>query len=103
MAVVQTTTETIGTNIRTTFNFDLDALAARVPRLGLHRGTALSGFLTCNKFIISASQLECDLWLPTPMSQLVGDKLGEMDKSRGKIQGVIGELSREVSSQMFDG
>jgi hypothetical protein len=82
---------------RVTWNVDFEAVREALgPQLGFHRGTPLAGLAIANKLLWSASQEHCDLYLPSPVSSLVGDKLAETDARATKPQAVIDQLIHEV-------
>lgn len=64
--------------------------------LNFHEGTPLTAGAHSNRLIWSAAQLGCDLYLPQPMSMLVGDKLYESAEFVAKAGDVIEELKAAV-------
>jgi hypothetical protein len=83
------------------WNIDFEELSRRVgKRLAFGPTLALSGAVVGNLHIWSARQLGCDLYLPTPISPIVGDKLYEasqtLSKTPAKIQAVIDQLEGGV-------
>ena len=80
-----------------TWNVDFAELAALAgPELNFHFGTPLTAGAHSNRLLWSAAQLTCDLYLPKPMSTLVGDKLYESTEKIAKAGKVIEELKAEV-------
>lgn len=83
--------------ITSSYNFNFDELAFQLgEKLNFNRGTPLQGFLQCNRFIKSAMDLQCDLFLGNPMGQLVGDKLALANQTGTKISKVITNLENNV-------
>lgn len=83
--------------ITVTHNYDLNSLNQRLNgKLNIHPSTPLAGALACNKYIWSASRLECDLYLGNPISSLVGDKLYEVGWKADKSKKIIEQLNTEV-------
>ncbi|MFN4786562.1 MAG: hypothetical protein ACK5LW_04545 [Pseudanabaena sp.] len=64
--------------------------------LKLNSGSPLTANAHSNRFIWSASSLGADLFLPRPMSQLVGDKLFESVSRNQKLKTTIESLHEEV-------
>lgn len=80
-----------------TWNVDLDMLARTVgPNLGLGPTLPLSAAVIANRNIWSADKLKCDLYLPRPLSVIVGDKLYEAGQVVAKTKDVIDQLEAEV-------
>ena|SRR3990167_6464567 len=80
-----------------TYNFDFNKLSSDLGKnLNLHLGTPIVGAGICNRLIQSASDLESDLYLGSPMSCLVGDKLYESSYKVIKSRDVIKQLETEV-------
>lgn len=52
--------------------------------------------IQCNRFLWSSAQLGCDLFMPSPMGSLVGDKLDECGKTLIRNQNIIDSLQSEV-------
>ena len=77
-------------------NVDFNKLSQMAgPDLNWHDGTPLVAGVTANKFLWSAALLQCDLFLGSPISTLVGDKLYEGSRAT-KLQATIGELRTRV-------
>lgn len=84
-------------NCQITWNIDFKQLAGEIGKnLNFHVSTPLAAAATSNRFIWSAAQLNCDLYLPKPMSILVGDKLYESAAAISKTGNLIEELKSEV-------
>ena len=82
-------------NITWSINFnDLSNLAGK--DLNFHNGTPLTAGAICNRLLLSAARLNCDLYLGQPMGILVGDKLYESSLSIDKSHSVIEELKEKV-------
>jgi len=64
--------------------------------LKLNSGTPLTANAHSNRFIWSAANMGCDLYLPRPMSRLVGDKLYESVGKSQKLKDTIENLQSEV-------
>jgi hypothetical protein len=94
---ITVTKETLPDKNITTYNINFDELSKLLGRnLNFHRGTPLTGIAHCNRFIWSAAQEKCDLYLGNPMANLVGDKLYESHFRKTKIKENIGQLNQEV-------
>src|SRR5437867_4818520 len=75
-------------NISWNVTFDeLTSLAG--PELNFHPGTPLTAGALCNRLLYSAQMEQCDLYLASPMSVLVGDKLYEATEAMAKTRGLI--------------
>lgn len=64
--------------------------------LQFHENMPLIGQIQCNRLLWSASDLRCDLYLNTPMSMLVGDKLYESNERVIRPHSIIDQLVTEV-------
>lgn len=64
--------------------------------LGFNNGTPLTAFALANRLVWSAAKDGFDLFLPTPMSRLVGDKLFESTAKTLKLENIIISLEKEV-------
>lgn len=62
----------------------------------LNSGLPLTANAHSNRFLWSAANMRCDLFLPKPMSRLVGDKLYEAAERNMKLKGIIENLQSEV-------
>lgn len=79
------------------WNINFEDIAKRLgPTLAFSSTLPLSVAAIGNKTIWSASRLGCDLYLPSPISSIVGDKLYEAEKRIVKTQRVIDQLESEV-------
>jgi hypothetical protein len=79
------------------WNVDFAELAKLVgPRPEVGPTLPLSMAAVGNKYIWSASKQGCDLYLPSPISAVVGDKLFEADRAAVKTGDVIDQLQAEV-------
>lgn len=80
-----------------TFNIDFKKLAELAgATLGWGRHTPLTGNVISCRFLQSASELGCDLYLSQPISRLVGDKLFESATAVNKPGEIIETLQSEV-------
>lgn len=81
-----------------TFNIDFLQLASIAGQSGInfHNGTPLTASAHSNRFIWSAATMGSDLYLPRPMSVLVGDKLYESTEKVSKSGDIIEELKEKV-------
>lgn len=80
-----------------TWNVKFNQLTALAGKeLNFHLGTPLVAGAISNRLLFSASQEKCDLYLGTPMSHLVGDKLFESNNAISKTHNVIEQLTNEV-------
>jgi hypothetical protein len=79
------------------WNVDFKAIG-RVAgaELNFHNGTPLAGAAVGNRLLWTASDYECDLFLPRPMATVVGDKLEEAVGKVAKTKLTIEELQEEV-------
>lgn len=79
------------------WNVDFNYLRQKAgPKLNFNLGTPLTAGAISNRLIWSSAQLSCDLFLPRPMSVLVGDKLYESTQRVAKAGNIITELKGEV-------
>ena len=82
---------------RITWNVHFDELSRLFgSKLALAATSPLSAAVIGNRSIWSASKLKCDLYLPSPLSPIVGDKLYEADQVAAKNRTVIDQLKTEV-------
>lgn len=65
-------------------------------QLTWHDGSPIAGGAACNRLILSAARLGCDLYLARPMSSLAGDKLYESAAAIKKTGDVIESLEASV-------
>lgn len=80
-----------------TVNIDFKSLAELAGRrLNWDRHVPLAGNLLSCRFLQSASELGCDLFLAQPMSRLVGDKLFESARAVNKPGSLIETLQGTV-------
>jgi len=80
-----------------TWNVSLEELTELAgENLRFHPGLPLTAAANANRLIWSAAQLSCDLYVPRPMSLLVGDKLYESARRAGRAGEVIQELKAQV-------
>jgi hypothetical protein len=81
----------------TTWNINFDELSKLMgPKLVLGPTVPLSAAVIGNRSIWSARSLNCDLYLPQPLSVIVGDKLLEAEQVAAKTRDVIDQLKAEV-------
>jgi hypothetical protein len=86
-----------GTKHQITWNIDFSDLTKLAgPELSFHLGTPLTAGAHSNRLIWSAAQLNCDLYLPRPMSMLVGDKLYESAETVAKAGNIIEQMKTAV-------
>lgn len=94
---ITATVEAVPNGQRTTYNINFFELSKLLGKnLNYDRGAPLTGMLQCNRFIWSAVQENCDLYLGDPMANLVGDKLYESHLRNTKVKENIGQLNQEV-------
>ncbi len=80
-----------------TWNVNFKWLSEKLgANLNFHSSTPLTAGAVANRLIWSAAQLDCDLYLPSPMSSLVGDKLYETSLRADKTDTVIQSLQEAV-------
>lgn len=80
-----------------TWNINFDELSKLVgAKLTVAPTSPLSAAVIGNRSIWSASSLKCDLYLPRPLSVIVGDKLYEAEQVTAKTRDVIDQLEAEV-------
>lgn len=93
-------TNTISTGnglMNQTVNIDYNSLSLIAgENLTWNQATPYTASANCNKFLKTASNLLCDLYLPSPMSKLVGDKLYEAKCYATKSKEIIESLQTEV-------
>ena len=86
-----------GSKHNLTWNIDFNALSQLAGNdVNFHMGTPLTASAHSNRLIWSASNLESDLYLPSPMSALVGDKLYESTQKISRSGKIIEDLKVEV-------
>lgn len=79
------------------FNVDFDHIGRMLGReLNFHKGTPLTGAVHRNRLLWSAAVNGCDVYLGSPMSALVEQKLNEAGASEQYIRSILGELIGEV-------
>jgi len=79
------------------WNIKFDILSEIVGYdLKLNSGTPLTANAHSNRFLWSAATMGCDLFLPKPMSRLVGDKLFESTRNNQKLKSIIENIQTEV-------
>jgi len=80
-----------------TWNINLAQLAEIAGKeLGFHFGVPLTAAAMCNRYLKSAADQGCDLFLSEPMSVLVGDKLYETVRTPARSGEIITELKEQV-------
>lgn len=85
------------TQHRITWNVNIQEISDSLGKnLNLHIETPLTAAAQCNRFLWSAANLNCDLYLGKPMSTLVGDKLYESGYRIVKSKAIIEQLIAEV-------
>ncbi len=80
-------------------NLDIDLrkiIELAGPKLNFHPSTPLTAAALSNRLIWSAAKLNSDLYLPSPMSALIGDKLYESAEVVNKAGDVIEDLKAKV-------
>jgi len=86
-----------GTKHRLTFNISFEELNKIAgDKLNFHTGSPLSASAISNRLIWSAATMGTDLFLPQPMSVLVGDKLYESKERIAKSGDIIEVLKNKV-------
>lgn len=95
---VSATVSTSSDNRRNiTWNVNFNKLSDLAGKdLYFHKGTPLTAGAICNRLVLSAARLNCDLYIGQPMSILVGDKLYESSICMDKSHAVIEELKEKV-------
>lgn len=80
-----------------TYNIDFNYLKDKFgSNLNFHESTLVTGATNANRLIWASSKEDCDLYLGSPMSHLVGDKLFEIGHKAGKPKDILKSLSKEV-------
>lgn len=80
-----------------TVNIDYEQLGKALGKdLNFGKATPLTAAVLCNRFLWSAANLNCDLYLGRPISSLVGDKLYETEYTVHKVHNTINQLIAEV-------
>ena len=64
--------------------------------LNFHKGMPLTANAHSNRLLLSAANLDCDLFLSRPMSAVVGDKLYETEARLDKTHNIIATLQGKV-------
>lgn len=87
--------------VRVSWNIDFEELSRRVGlRLAFGPTIAASGAIIGNIHIWSAQRMGCDLYLPSPVSMIVGDKLYEaaqtLTETPARVQSVVDQMEAEV-------
>jgi len=81
----------------TTWNLNFDQLSQSLGKsLNFNKATPLVGQIHCNRLLWSAANLGCDLYLSSPISVLVGDKLYESNERITSPHSIIDQLVAEV-------
>lgn len=89
--------ESLENGHRTVYNINFEKISQMLGQnLNFHLGTPLTGIAHCNRLIWSAAQEKCDLYLGSPMANLVGDKLYESHLRHARLKENIGQLNQEV-------
>jgi hypothetical protein len=65
-------------------------------RLNIHSASIFAGIAVANQLTASAASLNCDLYLPRPISRIVGNKLYEASTSLLKTRTIINCLQASV-------
>jgi hypothetical protein len=87
----------INERIDVTWNINFDELTKLAGKeLNFHAQTPLNANAISNRFIWSAANLNCDLYLPKPMSIVTGDKLYETGLKVLKNNSIIDTLQKSV-------
>jgi hypothetical protein len=82
---------------KATWNLDLDVLAAKSgEKLRIAPSIPVNAAATVNRITWAASRLGCDLYLPSPISMPVGDKLYEASLTPLNTAATIGTLQAQV-------
>ena len=80
-----------------TWNVDLYQVGQALGKdLNFHLGSPLIGGACSNRLLWSAAELNCDLYVHSPMSRLIGDKLYESGERLARTQEIIEQLEAEV-------
>lgn len=86
-----------GTGHVITWNFDFDEIRKVAgERLEFQAGAPLTAGAHCNRQLWAAAREGCDLFLPSPISVLTGDKLYETVRSPARITEILDQLNVEV-------
>jgi hypothetical protein len=86
-----------GTEKKIAFNLNWKELTTLAgPRLNFHEQSPFTAGAIANRLVWSAASMGCDLFLPKPMSVLVGDKLFESSVRAGKTKTTIESLEDAV-------
>ena len=94
-AKISTTTD--GSKHHIEFNTSFPELSVMAGKeLNFHKGSPLTASAHSNRFVWAAATTGCDLYLPKPISVLVGDKLYESKERVAKSGSVIEELKLKV-------
>lgn len=86
-----------GSERKITWNISFDEISRLSgSNLNFHHGTPLTAGAVSNRFLWSAANLNCDLYLSKPMSVVVGDKLYESGFRALKTNSIIETLQKAV-------
>ncbi len=78
-------------------NVDLDGLGDLLgPALRFNKNMPLTAIALCNRFLLSSARTGCDLYLGTPISSVLGDKLYESASRSTRTEETIGQLQANV-------
>lgn len=79
------------------YNINLDEISQGLGKnLNFHLGSPLTAAAVSNRLLWSTAELGCDLYLNSPMSTLVGDKLYESNTQLTHSHSIIEQLKTEV-------
>ncbi len=86
-----------GTGNLITWNVSFEKLAELGgSEINFGAGTPLTAGAHCNRHLLSASREHCDLYLGSPMSSVVGDKLYETVRTPVQLGATVDQLKAEV-------
>jgi hypothetical protein len=79
------------------WNLDLNKIAELAGKeLGFHKGSPLVASALANRLLWSAANISADLYLSSPISMIVGDKLFEASAKSHNIGSIITDLKLSV-------
>jgi hypothetical protein len=89
--------KSIGTDTTFTYNLNFDEISTKLgPEINFGIDTPLTAIAHCNRLIQTGLEEKCDLFLGSPMSSLVGNKLSEANSNKTGIHRILDSLNQEI-------
>lgn len=90
-------TELADGSIKIQYNVNFSQISQLLGQeVNFGEGKPLTAAVHCNRFLWSSAKLGCDLYLPSPMGVLIGDKLYESGKALVKDHDIVESLKARV-------